>query len=363
MEPPAPADARLAIGARALGVRFPLVQAGMGGVAGPRLAAAVSGAGALGTVALYRSPPAGCARLVTRTAELTDRPFAVGFVPEVAGPLLAEQLAAVLAAADRPLTFTSFGPPTAAFAAGARAGGHRLLVQVGSLAEARTALRLGADVLALQGEEAGGRHLGGTAVRRLLAETVAAAPGVPLLVAGGLHDGRQLRAAAAAGAHGAVAGTLFAAAAESDAHPDYRRALVTAGPGATVVTDRFALGWPGRRHRVLAGPVTDAERPPPAAVIGWLVQDGVRHPVPRGAATVPTVRVEGAVGEMARYAGTGSAAIRAVLPAARLVDRLRAEAAADAPARPVPGTAARTLSDSPPDFPPVFPPDFPPVSQ
>ncbi|MFJ7249497.1 NAD(P)H-dependent flavin oxidoreductase [Kitasatospora sp. NPDC098652] len=331
---PAAADARLAIGALALGVGFPLVQAGMGGVAGPRLAAAVSRAGALGTVALYRSPAAGCARLVARTAALTDRPFAVGVVPEVAGPLLAEQLAAVLETADRPLVLTSFGPPPAAFAAGVRAGGHRLLVQVGTVEEAQEAVRLGAEVLALQGEEAGGRHLGAAGARRLLAEVVACRLPVPLLTAGGLHSGRQLRAAAAAGAHGALAGTLFAAAAESQAHPDYRSALVAAGPGATVVTDRFALGWPGRRHRVLAGPVTDAERPPPAAIIGWLTQDGVRHPVPRGAATVPTDRVEGAVEEMARYAGTGSAAIRAVLPAAGLINRLRAEAAAGAPGCP-----------------------------
>jgi nitronate monooxygenase len=334
MAPQAAADARLAIGARALGVRFPVVQAGMGGVAGPRLAAAVSRAGALGTVALYRSPAAGCARLVSEAAALTDRPFAVGVVPEVAGPLLTEQLAAVLAAADRPLVLTSFGPPPAAFAAAVRAAGHRLLVQVGTAEQAGAAFDQGADLLALQGAEAGGRHLGAVPARLLLAQVVAHGLPVPLLTAGGLHDGRQLRAAAAAGAHGAVVGTLFAAAAESRAHPDYRGALVAAGPGTTVVTDRFALGWPGRRHRVLAGPVTDAERPPPAAVIGWLTQDGVRHPVPRGAATVPTDRVEGAIDEMARYAGTGSAAIRAVLPAARLVERLRAEAAAGAPGCP-----------------------------
>ncbi|MGF1431305.1 NAD(P)H-dependent flavin oxidoreductase, partial [Kitasatospora sp. LaBMicrA B282] len=330
--PRAPADARLAIGARALGVPFPLVQAGMGGVAGPRLAAAVSAAGALGTVALYRSPAARCTRLVERTAALTDRPFAVGVVPEVAGTtLLAEQLTAVLAAADRPLVLSSFGPPPAGFAAAVRAAGHLLLVQVGSPAQARAAVRLGADVLALQGAEAGGRHLGELAVRRLLAAVLADRPGVPLLVAGGLEHGGQLRAAAAAGAHGALAGTLFAAAAESDAHPEYQRALVAAGPGATVVTDRFALGWPGRRHRVLAGPVTDAAAPPPAAIIGWLTEDGVRHPVPRGAATVPTVRVEGSIDQMARYAGTGSAAIRAVAPAAVLVDRLRAQAQANLP--------------------------------
>lgn len=328
----APADVRLTVGARVLGVRFPLVQAGMGGVAGPRLAAAVSAAGALGTVALYRSRPARCDRLVRETAALTSRPFAVGVLPELAGPLLAEQLAAVLDAADRPLVLNSFGLPPAGFAARARSAGHLLLVQVGSADEAQAALRLGAGVLALQGSDAGGRHLGTLTARRLLAEMVALRPGVPLLVAGGVHRGEQLRAAATAGAHGALAGTLFAAAAESDAHPEYQRALVAARAGDTVVTDRFALGWPGRRHRVLTGPVTDADAPPPAAIIGWLTEDDARLPVPRGSATVPTLRVEGSIGEMARYAGRGSAAIRAVEPAARLVERLRAEARRRPPA-------------------------------
>ncbi|MEU2234629.1 NAD(P)H-dependent flavin oxidoreductase [Streptomyces vietnamensis] len=320
------AAARLAIGARALGVDFPVVQAGMGGVAGPALAAAVSEAGGLGTVACYRSAPGRVARLVRETARRTRRRYAVGLVPELMGARLAGQLAAALGAADRPLVVNSFGLPPADAAAAVRAAGHLLLVQVGSAAEAAAAARLGADVLALQGVAAGGRHLGGTTTRDLLARVRADGPHLPLLVAGGVADGRRLREAAAAGAHGALIGTLFVAAAESDAHPDYQRALAAARAEDTLVTDRFGLGWPGRPHRVLAGPVTSAADPPPRAVVAWLAEDGVRHPVVRGAATAPTVRTTGAIGHLAHYAGTGCGAVRAVRPAAELLARLRADA-------------------------------------
>lgn len=323
-----PADARLAIGARALGVDFPLVQAGMGGVAGPALAAAVGEAGALGTVACYRSAPERVARLVRETSGLTRRRFAVGVVPELAGTGLTGQLSAALTVADRVLVVNSFGLLPAEAAAAVKAAGHLLLVQVGTAAEAATAVGFGADVLALQGTAAGGRHLGGLSTRRLLAEVRVLDPGVPLLVAGGLTDGGWLRAAASAGAHGALAGTLFVATDESEAHPDYRRALLAATAADTVVTDRFALGWPGRPHRVLAGPVTDEPEAPPRAVVGWLTEDGVRHPVFRGAATAPSVRVTGAIDQLAHYAGTGCGTVRTVRTASAVVHRLRAEAAA-----------------------------------
>ncbi|MEV7339967.1 nitronate monooxygenase [Streptomyces sp. NPDC093544] len=322
------AGARLAIGARVLGVDFPLVQAGMGGVAGPALAAAVGEAGALGTVACYRSTPERVARLVRETGRLTRRRFAVGVVPELAGAGLKDQLSAALAVADRVLVVNSFGVLPAEAATALKAAGHLLLVQVGSAAEAATAIGLGADVLALQGTAAGGRHLGRLSTRRLLAEVRILGPGVPLLVAGGLTDGGWLHAAASAGAHGAVAGTLFVATDESEAHPDYRCALLAATAADTVVTDRFALGWPGRPHRVLAGPVTDGPEAPPRAVVGWLTEDGVRHPVFRGSATVPSVRVTGAINQLAHYAGTGCGAVRTVRDASAVVHRLRAEAAA-----------------------------------
>ncbi|MFF9351861.1 NAD(P)H-dependent flavin oxidoreductase [Streptomyces sp. NPDC014734] len=317
--------AAVARGAAALGVGFPLVQAGMGGVAGPALAAAVSDAGALGTVALYKSDRALATALVQDTAARTDRTFGVNVIPEVAGRLLVEQLAVVLARADRRLTLNSYGlPPRSAAEAVIRAG-HRLLVQVGGVREARAAAELGAHAVALQGTRAGGHHLGDEDLADLLAHH---GLDVPVLAAGAIATGADLLAAVRAGAAGALCGTLFVAAEESAAHPAYKRDLIGAGASDTVVTDRFSIGWPGRPHRVLRGPVTDAPGPPPSSMIAWTTVMGTRRPVPRGSAAAPTAEAEGRVGEMARYAGCGCAATTAVEPAAVIVARLRSQFAA-----------------------------------
>ncbi|MFK0192092.1 NAD(P)H-dependent flavin oxidoreductase [Kitasatospora sp. NPDC090308] len=320
----AAADAAAAVGAAALGVELPLVQAGMGGIAGPELAAAVSEAGALGTVALYKSDRALAAALVERTAARTTRTFGVNVIPEVADRLLDEQLDAVLDRADRQLTVNSYGLPPRPFAERVRAAGHRLLVQTGSHRDARTAAGLGAHAVTVQGTEAGGHHLGERPLADLLAELRADSGfDLPVFAAGAVGTGADLLRVLAAGANGAMCGTLFVAAAESAAHPDYRRDLIAAGPADTVVTDRFSIGWPGRTHRVLRSAVTEAPAPLPSALIAWTTVMGSRRPVPRGSAAAPTAEAEGRVGEMARYAGLGCGAVTAVEPAAAILARLR----------------------------------------
>ncbi|RKE17796.1 nitronate monooxygenase family protein [Streptomyces sp. TLI_171] len=307
-------------GAAALGTELPVVQAGMGGIAGPALAAAVSEAGALGTVALYKSDRELAAALVEQTAARTTRGFGVNVIPEVADRLLDQQLAAVLDRADRRLTVNSYGLPPRSFAAAVLAAGHRLLVQTGSHADARAAAELGAHAVAVQGVEAGGHHLGEQPLADLL---TGHGLDVPVLASGAVATGADLLRVLTAGASGAICGTLFVAAAESAAHPDYKCDLAAAGPGDTVVTDRFAIGWPGRSHRVLRSAVTDAPAPLPSAMIAWTTVMGARRPVPRGSAAAPTAEAEGRVGEMARYAGLGCAAVTAVEPAATLLGRLR----------------------------------------
>lgn len=337
----APADALRAAaerGAAVLGTDFPLIQAGMGGVAGPALAAAVSEAGALGTVALYKSDATQAAALVAETAAGTTRTFSVNVIPEVADRLLGEQIAAVLDCADRRIAVNSYGLPSERVAAAVLAAGHRLIVQTGSAADARTAAELGADALVLQGVQAGGHHLGGQPLADLLAD--AATVGVPVLAAGAVATGADLLEAVRQGASGALCGTLFVASRESAAHPDYKAALTRARAGDTVVSERFSIGWPGRPHRVLRSPVTEAAEPLPAALIAWTTVMGVRLPVPRGSAAAPTRETEGRVAEMARYAGLGCAAVTAVEPAAVIVARLRAEFAAALDAEPTAVPAA-----------------------
>ncbi|MEU1606454.1 NAD(P)H-dependent flavin oxidoreductase [Micromonospora matsumotoense] len=324
-------------GARALGVEFPLIQAGMGGVAGPALAAAVSDSGALGTVALYKSNPDQSAALVVDTAARTRRTFAVNVIPEVAGRLLTDQVGALLANADRPLLLNSYGLLPEPEAARVLAAGHRLLIQVGTAADASVAAGLGAHGVVLQGIEAGGHHLGRLGIRQLLAQ-YDQEPAA--FVAGAVTTGADLLDALRAGASGALCGTAFVVTAESAAHPSYKAALLQAGTGDTVVTDRFSIGWPGRPHRVLRGPVTDAPQPLPATLIAWTSVMGGRRPVPRGSAAAPTAEAEGQVEQMARYAGLGCAALRTVRPAAAYVAGFRAEFAAALAALREDGTAA-----------------------
>lgn len=337
---PSAAEA-LRAGAAALGVDFPLVQAGMGGVATPALAAAVSNAGALGTVALYKTDGAQAAAVIEAAARGTERPFGVNVIPEVADRLLAEQVTAFLRSADRGLVLNSYGLPPGAVAGQVLAAGHRLIVQVGTAADAVAAAGLGAHLLVVQGTDAGGHHLGTVPLAQALAEVHALGLGVPLLAAGGIHTGADLLRAVRLGAAGCLCGTAFVAAAESAAHPAYRAALVAADGADTVVTGRFSIGWPGRPHRTLRSAVTDAPTTPPARFIAWTtVMAGGRRPVPRGSAAAPTVDAEGRVEEMARYAGTGVGHVVAVEPAAAIVGRIRAEFTAEATAESTVGSTA-----------------------
>jgi nitronate monooxygenase len=317
---------RSAYAARVMAVDFPLVQAGMGGIATPALATAVSEAGALGTVALYRLAAAECRAVVADTAARTSRTFGVNVIPEVAGDgLLRQQVEAALAALphERPVVVNTFGLPPRWLPTVLHGSPHRLLIQVGSPDDAARAAELGAHVIAMQGVEAGGHLLGPHNLRNLVAATVSLGLDVPLLAAGGLHDGQQMADLIDLGASGWMMGTAFVATNESGAHACYREALVNAGADSTVITDRFDIGWPQRRHRVLRSAVTDSQTRLPSTLIAWTTVAGGRLPVFRGSAAAPTVEAEGDVEQMARYAGTGAASVNAVVPASELVARVR----------------------------------------
>ncbi|MEU0742263.1 nitronate monooxygenase [Streptomyces sp. NPDC006134] len=330
-----------------LGLELPLLQAGMGAVAGPALCAQVSRAGAGGTLALYKEPPARAARLVREVAAATGgRPFGVNVVPEVTGAARClEQLRAALPELPRNGFVTVFGLPADDAARAVRAAGHPLVVQVGTPADAGTALARGAAVLVLQGVEAGGHLLGGRPGDSLLAAVRARHPHAVLAVAGGIATGRDLADAVARGADGALAGTLFVPAAESAAHPEFKRRVVEAVAEDTVVTSLFEIGWPRRPHRVLRNSLTAATERAPAAFIATTRVDGRPYPVPRYSAAAPGAATTGRVEEMAMYCGRSCTRVTAAHPAAATVARIRREY-----------EEARALHDGSHTIPPRVPP-------
>jgi NAD(P)H-dependent flavin oxidoreductase YrpB (nitropropane dioxygenase family) len=228
------------MGPAGLGVAVPVVQAGMGGgIARHELAAAVSEAGGLGTIAVNGA--AAIARELCAARALTGRPLAVN----VLLPFARRDWFAAAAAADVVVTF--WGRPR-------RCTPGIWWHQCGSVEEAIAARRAGADALIVQGVEAGGHVRGRLPAHELLARVRAAlGPDVPLLLAGGIAERADVVAALEAGAAAAVAGTRFLLTPESRAHPAYRERLL--GARGTVLTELFGLGWPAQ-HRVVPNAAT-----------------------------------------------------------------------------------------------------------
>lgn len=243
-----------------LELEHPVVQAGMGGgVSGAELAAAVSRAGGLGTVGIAIAPRAMQAELERARGLAPGRPIAANLL--VPFTRRAHVDACIAAGARCVTLFCGYAP---AAVARLKEAGAVVLHQVGTVPQAKRALADGADGIILQGREAGGHLLGVAPGLELLPLALEAAHGAPVLLAGGIADGADVRRALAAGAAAAVAGTRFLLTEECGAHPAYKeRAL---GASETVETYLFGMGW-HERHRVL----------PNAATRRWC-RDGSRGP-------------------------------------------------------------------------------------
>jgi NAD(P)H-dependent flavin oxidoreductase YrpB (nitropropane dioxygenase family) len=215
----------------------PVVQAGMGGVARHELAAAVSEAGGLGTIAGVRTP---IASEIAAARRLTGRPIGVNLLL----PFLRPADADAAALADAIVTF--WGTPR-------RLAANTWIHQCGSVEEAKAAAAAGADGVIAQGVEAGGHVRGSTPMLELL-ERVRAAVKIPVLAAGGIIDAEGVRATLDAGAVAAVAGTRFLLSDESYAHPGYKQRCLDASE--TILTELFGLGWPDSPHRVIPNAAT-----------------------------------------------------------------------------------------------------------
>lgn len=315
---------------RMLGLEHPVVQAPIGGLSNPRLAAAVSNAGGLGMIALTWADPDAVRATIRATRELTDRPFGINLI--LAWPQ-AERLAIVLEEGVRIVSFF-WGDPEPHLAA-VHAAGARAMLTVGSAVEAARAVGAGVDIVVAQGWEAGGHVWGDVATLALVPAVVDAVPGTPVIAAGGIADGRGLAAVLSLGASGAWMGTRFVASEEAGAHPEYLAMLRTAAETGTVHSSVFDIGWPDAPHRTLRNRTTDdwlaAGRPPPGSRPGegdTLANAGDGRPIVRYESASPGADLEGRVGELSLWAGQSAGLVHDVLPAAEIVRRVMRDAEA-----------------------------------
>jgi NAD(P)H-dependent flavin oxidoreductase YrpB (nitropropane dioxygenase family) len=232
-----------------LGLEHPIAQVGMGGgMADADLAAAVSRAGALGTVGIL-DPRRFGAEVRRARALAPDRPIAVNLLMPF---IRRAHVDAVLdAGIEAAVMFFGFDR---ALVDRLHAAGVVVLHQVGTVEEARRARADGADVIVAQGLQAGGHLLAREPLERILPRVLDAADGRPVFAAGGMSDAAAVRRAMDAGASGVMAGSRFLLTEECKVHRAYKQRVM--GAPETLDTLLFGFGWP-ERHRVVPNRVTE----------------------------------------------------------------------------------------------------------
>ena len=310
-----------------IGIAYPLFSVGMGPVAGPELAAAVSNAGGGGVLGGLFLPPRALQQAIHRLRTLTDKPFGVNLIL----PLLQEGQIEACLAERVPLLVLFWGDPRP-YVAEAHRHETKVFLQVGSVAEATAAAEAGVDAIIVQGVEAGGHVKSRTALSSLVPAVVEAVAPVPVLAAGGIATGRRVVAALSLGAQGVSMGTRFLCSTEACVTRAYQDRVVRSTAEDTVYTeDLFDVSWPDAPHRALrgktfdewdaAGRPTPGQRPGEGTTIGHLGAP-INVEVPRYTPIMTTADFDGDVGYAPLWAGTSVGMVRAVQPAAEIVHRL-----------------------------------------
>ena len=340
-----------------LSIELPILQAPMAGVSTPELAAAVSQSGGLGALGLGSSTPEAAAEAIAATRALSPGAFNANFFchrparpdDEVeqqwvdrARPLFEAFGAAppdelheiytsfreddamldVIVAMRPPVVSFHFGLPTDSQLGALRDAGVVLLATATSLAEAHAIERAGLDAVIAQGWEAGGHRgvfepdgpderLTTEALTRRLVRDVP----LPIIAAGGVMTGSDVKRALEWGAAAAQLGTAFVACPESAADDAYRARL--ARSRETVMTRVLS----GRPARCLSGPFTRWGH----GVAAHEIPDYPRA-YHLAKALNTAARAGGETGYAAHWAGSGAARVRA-MPAARLMSQLAHELA------------------------------------
>ncbi|GCE37364.1 nitronate monooxygenase [Rhodococcus sp. USK10] len=231
-----------------VGVQHPVVQTGMGWVAGPRLVAGTANAGGLGILASATMTYDELEAAITKTKTLTDKPFGVNIradatdAPQRIDLLIRENV--------RVASFAL--APKQELIAKLKAAGVVVIPSIGAAKHAKKVASWGADAVIVQGGEGGG-HTGPVATTLLL-PSVLDAVDIPVVAAGGFYDGRGLAAALAYGAAGVAMGTRFLLTQESTVPDSVKQEYLARGLQDTTVS-RKVDGMP---HRVLNTELVDS---------------------------------------------------------------------------------------------------------
>jgi enoyl-[acyl-carrier protein] reductase II len=213
-----------------LGIRYPIIQAGMVWAAGWRLASAVSNAGGLGLIGSGSMYPEVLRTHIRKCRQATEKPFGVNvplIYPDMEAHMqviIEEGVKIVFTSAGNPATWTSF------------LKNHHITVVhvVPGSKYARKAQDAGCDAVVAEGFEAGGHNGREETTTMCLIPAVCEAVKIPVVAAGGIGSGQAMMAAFALGAEGVQIGSLFVATPEASSHDHFKQAVWQAGEGCTL---------------------------------------------------------------------------------------------------------------------------------
>ena len=214
------------------GIEVPIIQAGMIWCSGWELASAVSNAGGLGLLGSGSMYPDVLREQIRKTKAATDKPFGVNL------PLLYPQISdhiAIIIEEGVKVVFSSAGNPktyTPIF----KEHGIKVVHVVSSSRFALKAEEAGCDAVVAEGFEAGGHNGREETTTLCLVPAVVDAVNIPVIAAGGIHDGRSMAAALALGASGVQVGSRFVASVEASAHEAFKNTVIQTGEGETQLT-------------------------------------------------------------------------------------------------------------------------------
>ncbi|NLC48068.1 MAG: enoyl-[acyl-carrier-protein] reductase FabK, partial [Tenericutes bacterium] len=215
-----------------LDIKYPIVQGGMANIATASFAAAVSNAGALGTIGTGAMNVDQAREEIIKCKKLTNKPFAVNvmlmnpYAKEIMEMIAQEKVAVVTTGAGSPGVYMEM----------LKQSGAKVFPVVPSVALAIRMEQSGADGVIVEGCEAGG-HVGEQTTMALVPQVVDAV-NIPVIAAGGIADGRGLNAALSLGAVGVQLGTCLLVSEECPVHINYKNAVINAKDTDTVVTGR-----------------------------------------------------------------------------------------------------------------------------
>lgn len=227
-----------------LGIKYPILLAGMGGVSYAELCAAVSNAGGFGTLGMAGRPMAEIKEEIKRVRDLTDKPFGVDLLAAV--PESLERTADIIIEGGAKAFISGLGVPPPHLVKKFHDAGLKVMNVNGTVKHAKSAEAGGLDAVVAQGTEAGG-HTGRVATMALVPQVVDAVK-IPVIAAGSIVDGRGLAAALALGAQGVWMGTRFIASTEAHAGGLYKQVIVDANDEDTIITRAYS-GKPMRVYR------------------------------------------------------------------------------------------------------------------